>query len=614
MQEAMEADQDKSLSRSGSFYAEDSFLLSDYLHRQAEKASNRFFNHTNSLFFLRSRYISSESQQKEEEDNSDRCCPPVLKSMPVSLNTAHKESSESFTGRECSSHILLELEQEKGDSSLPHKTLASSVSYVESSECCESESAAEAATRIEANSESLHNSMLCCEAKQAISLSNEAEEDEDVPEDGVVTEGIDNTEALNLLVIAAMQVDEDVDCDYNVALGSLKRADSPSKADHDAFPVHGNCSIRKKKAICCPGSAIQKQNCDDPLHSLEISEAGTRVFERKRKRAAEHHTTDLEAAQIMHKGLVACTKRRKLRDLCLDTSYALVTECTDVDEHLERKHGEEKNLPNRCFGEFKEEISDIGSETPSKRGSMQVTPSKISSSLGTEGLEIAHRQDGNCRFSVNHRKLQVSSTRLSDACNAEHLKEMHMQGGQPRICLKLENSQTSPTSNKSDLQFVAPIGATKACPASKQKRKSSMEKLESQEAHLRSTPLEDTLKNGSSGLRLKILPIRLPSADLPSLQEVSKSDRTEVILEDRMVTRKRRSSSLVGEHDKANDLSMAASELKLHKADPMADTSVKDGDPVIRTKRGRSQVLPTKFSDSVLQPWKSSRRKGNSSF
>lgn len=596
MQEAMEADQNKPLYRSGSFYvAEDSFLLSDYLHRQAEKAGNRFFNNTNSLIFLRSTLLLSELEQKEDEENSDRCCPPELKSMPLGLSAAHKESSESFTGRECSSRMLPELEQEKGNASLPHRILASSVSYVESSECCES---VEAATRIEANSDSLHNNMLCHESRQAISLSIDEEEVEDAgdDEDGtaeeVLTASLDSTEALNLLVIAAMQVDnDDEDNDHVVGTESLKRSNSPSERDPDASAVHGNSFILKRKVIRRAKSAFQKQNCDDQLRRLELSEAATRAFEKKAKHAVETHREDLVAAQVGRKSLVGRTKRRKLRDLSLDPSYAVAATCTDVDEDLERNHSEGGNWPTRCFGDVKEEISDVEN--------FQVLPAKIASSMCTEASKLPDENHGHF---VNHRKLQVSSARLLDAYNAEHSKGLQMQGGQPRLRLKLENYET-PTSSKNGLSSK---GVTRACTAREEMRKSSMERLEIQEeeACLGIAQLDDTMKSASSVLRLKILPIRLPTADLPLLQEVSKSESTEVVLEDRMVTRKRRCLSS-GEHGKAT----VTSESMLPKEVPMPDIQVKDGDPVIRSKRGRSQVLPTKFSDSVLQPWKSSRKK-----
>lgn len=63
--------------------------------------------------------------------------------------------------------------------------------------------------------------------------------------------------------------------------------------------------------------------------------------------------------------------------------------------------------------------------------------------------------------------------------------------------------------------------------------------------------------------------------------------------------RKRHSDNKPAGIDTENDITSRGSEL----------AQVKHGGPVIRSMRGRSQVLPIKFCDSVLQPWKRRSRK-----
>lgn len=583
----MESNEEKLLLGCGSFFAEDSFLLSDYLHRQAERAGNRLFNNKNPLSFLRSRIFSPVFEQKEGEGTLGRCSSPVVKSMPI----GQKESSESFTGKECSSHVLSELEQQKRDSASSHRTLASSDSCIESSQCCGSESAAEAATRTDSKSESLHNNMLCCQSKQAISVSTCEMEDEDGAVEAFLTTNKHYTEGLNLLVIAAIMQDneDDVACDEAI-LDHLASADSPSESQLGASPVHGNSysPILKKRVVRRAKNVFQKQVSDDAtLRRLKVWESITG----KGSYVAEHHMEDHGRGRLKQKGRATYAKRRKLQDLSSSPLVASVKAWANEGKDLAGNCSEEdKNQPIGCSNFVKGEFSEVGKDPHPEEEDSQVLFSKLASFVSAESSEAAHKQSENYSTQVDYRKLQISSSRLLVACTSGHLEGVHSKDRQPK------NGIDASTSNSNCLSLEACKGVSGSLDGEPVIKKDK-------EAGLVATPTGD-MKHGNSILRLKILPIRLPGADLPLFQDVSNLRSSEFATEGRMVTRKRSAQCMEMERTRVSTMMISPS---MQQA--AIDMAMTNTDPVMRTKRGRSQVLPIKFSDSVLQPWKSSRRK-----
>eukprot|EP00250_Pteridium_aquilinum_P004133 c14362_g2_i1 orf=1-1356(-) len=293
----MEANQESFLSTSsGSLFTEDSSLLSNYLHHQAEIAGNRLLHHRNSVILLHSKLLSTASAQREEAEVSN---PSWLSSSANSIRggsfTAQKESSESFIAREGSSQALSELDQDRGDSAFLNRTMFSSISCVESSEC--NEFGAEAKTRIDINrdgfccnrfSGSVKEVHVCADDRRVlngdagVSADNMADCDNGVPKDSTVgfkqRVPTDNTKVFDLLIHAAMLVgflDDEDDQSHDASPGHAKRTDSVCDAGRgragNGFPVHLSSPILKKRVVRRARNAFTKRTGRDLLQRLGIS-------------------------------------------------------------------------------------------------------------------------------------------------------------------------------------------------------------------------------------------------------------------------------------------------------------------------------------------------------
>ncbi|MCO5563297.1 hypothetical protein L7F22_016936 [Adiantum nelumboides] len=566
----MDSNEGKLLLGSGSFLTEDSFELSDYLHCQAERAGNRLFSNKNPLLFLRSKFFSAEFEEKEEKKILDRCYPSVFKSMALETSaSAQKASSGSYMGKECSSLVSSELEQQGICSSSSLKPLTYSDSCIESSQCCEFESVAEAATTIDVTKvENLHNNLLCYESKEAISIDSSEIDAEEGPVDGFLTTIIHGTEALDLLAIVAMQ-DNESDAFGDAALRPSRGAVSQSESQSPA-PRSNTMPIVKKRVIRRAKSAFQRQIPEEATRTrLKYCESATR----KENDVSEWCMQEKQNTPSRHKVHTAYAKRRKLQELSSSPLDASVKACTNED--LEENCSVDKDQSNGCLNEVaKAELAEIG-KVVYYNGVSQKLSSRSPSSFGTKIPQIMLKHGGNNGNVVHYRKLQLSSSRLLDACHVEQ-------------------------ANVDWLNCEAFKDISKACLGMDLNRNPSFER--GRGADFISEPSGD-MKHGSSSLRLKILPIRQPGADLASLQDVSKFST-----EGRMLTR-RRSAQQRMEKESMCASSMVLSSSMQQTAIQMVDTQITDTHLVMQTKRGRSQVRPTKFSDSVLQPWTGPRKK-----
>ncbi|KAI5067743.1 hypothetical protein GOP47_0018271 [Adiantum capillus-veneris] len=581
----MDSNEEKLLFGYGSFFTEDSFLLSDYLHRQAERASNRLFSSKNPLLFLRSKIFSSDFEQKEGEKILDRCCSPVLKSLAMgasALASAQKESSESYTGNQCSSHILSELEQQKRDSSSSLKFLASSDSCIDSSQCCESESAADAATRIDiTKAEGLHKNFLCCESREAISMASSGTEDEEGAADEFLTTSKRDTEALDLLAIVAMRENDSNPC-HDTALSPSRSPGSPIEFQS---PAHGSnlTPILRKKVIRRAKSAFQRQLPNDAAKtSLKFCESVTR----KENHVSEWCIQDQRRTPSRHQVHVAYAKRRKLQDLS-------AISCKNEDKDLEESCGMDKD---QIIGSLNDAayVADVGYNGVWPGLSPKLPPNPFSTTIP----EMAFKHIENFGNAVNYRKLQISSRRLLGVCDAEHSSAALIEDRHARLATEASTANNC-------LSFEASKGVSKACLVTDLNSTSSLERDKG--ADFRAAASGD-IKHGSSMVRLKILPIRQPSADLTLLQDASKLKGLEFSTEGGMVTRKRSAQQRM-EKEGTRTSAMVFSPSMQQTEIQMVDAQISNTGMMVRTKRGRSQVLPTKFSDSVLQPWKSLRKK-----
>lgn len=608
MQESMEANQESPLSTTNSFFSTgDSSLLSNYLNLQAQNAGNRLFYHRKPMILSHSKILLTPVPQSEPPWlSSSSAALSSANSLPWASFTALKESSESFIARECSSQVLSELDQSRGDSVFLHKTPPlSSFSCIESSECYES--GAETTTGINVNGDSLRcskskkvdawadhrrrvlnahtgvsadNMEVCDHEEPSNTLYNIAPTDNKVavdhnastesmigfqhrgPLDNRVLSGYrvssNKIEALDLLIYAAIQVgllDDEDDQNCDASLRRAKRTDcATSDACHerhvDGFPVHLNSSILKKRVVRRARSAFSKRTGSDLLQRLGIS-SPAKTSDKKVNIKVEKDDNSINNCKAdltqQQRKAIQYTRRRTLKMF----PERVVACKTDVSEMIHVENGD-----------------------GSKKGGLQVSPTKKSDACNTylKGLQVKESQ---CKTPMKQQNLQVLpspelpgplSKPLENAMKSEMCKDLYLvesARGQKNGILEEKCRQAN---SGVEAQHVAPV------------------------------------KNGGSLIKLKIRPMRWSS------QVLQEANTCEHDSESNTITR--RSKRLhVGEHERKTNVTMQPIGLTQCDSSGSLDTEAKDADLLIRSKRARSQVLPTKFCDSVLQPWKRAYRK-----
>ncbi|KAH7388033.1 hypothetical protein KP509_16G053900 [Ceratopteris richardii] len=536
-------------------------------------ANSRLFRNENALLFLRSRVLFPQFNHKsEKEENADLSPLPVSKSTPGSLSSVKQDSLESLTGEECSSHVSFELEGKRRHLTLCESKFASH-SCIEISQCRVSESAVEAG---DSNAESLQNSLMCYDSKPANFSSNNLKKDEDcsVLHSSLAT-GV-HGRAFNLLVLAAAQ---EIENDAR----PHPQADVPNSNSHLDGGIWSS-PILKRRVIRRAKSAFHRQVTAATKSNLTKATA---------KPLSEGDRENLRRAATKSKFRVPHVKQRKLEDIHFKSKDAMIKSSVPADEDLERKCPDVKRQTNAAsLSITKCELLDVGDSLHSEAENTEMVMCKSPNTFDGEGSEVLLTRGEISRNFIDDKKLQISCSRHFDASSTEH------SNGADGTKL---GTDTKPELDTSRLENY--YSTLRAC---KDESKGYLgTKADSTSSAGRDKETGEP-KQGNLAVRLKILPIRLPTMGLPPLQEVPKTKDSELTTASMMITRKR--SALLTQEQACASIFTPSSCLQSAEM-RIADNKGEDTNPVIRTKRGRSQVLPTKFSDSIFHQWKPMRKK-----
>ncbi|MCO5551219.1 hypothetical protein L7F22_004718 [Adiantum nelumboides] len=647
----MEANRESLLSTTGSLFCsqESSILLSEYLqHYHAQKAGKRLIHPSTPLIVSPSKRMFTASIHREEAEASQAPRFSSLKETSSSANsvpgpsfTTVKESSGSFIAQECSSQTLCELDYDRGDSGFIHRTTLSSFSCIESIEC--DESITQATTKIHTSSGSLNLGRLNCESVKGNVLADD---------DGKLCSSnrqlLDNMVRVNpkffakskqashlaglskisrhsecdvspnsmtgfdLLVNAAMQVEFLDNQDFHISKATFAHATKGDSAGHFniryACPVELNSPILKKRVIRRARNAFSKQTGKDVLHGLSIN-SPARLTTKKPGIAAKKDDNGINMLKAthmqQHENTIQYVRRKSLKTLpAVASSNAIVL---NIGSRNGSKQGD---VAMAAIG--KQNLKGVSLKERSCRLKQQKNMySSTSAELVHPAQDIAAKLkfDANYQDSVSRERAASTSDRAD--CGS---KETNCEASAEIVsCIKFGGSGikvkfgplNSPSKSQLKAQEFAGIEQDRV--GSQITRISERLCISELAEALNTTTISTEGLMSYSSDQKHILAedcTWLIGSSIVSSQESSKLETPECVPESKLIKHKSE-QLLFDSHPGERNSTMKLIEV-MH-----CESFNRPGQssPLIRSKRGRSQVLPSKFSDSVLQPWKRAYRK-----